>query len=162
MLRQEGIPKMKQLDTLKYTQEGVIFEKANGEVLKLANLTGLLKLYNETDDRALKERIKEILSVDIASLLLADIMIDMQNDRVKERLQTGEISKNMKHVGTYNVILDSHKEKAEALFNTLVDKGELEGTLEECIFGEFSCGIIIERIKFPQYENTDYIVELLK
>ena len=100
--------------------------------------------------------------MDIASLLLADIMIDMQNDRVKERLQTGEISKNMKHVGTYNVILESHKEKAEALFNTLVDKGELEGTLEECIFGEFPCGIIIERIKFPQYENTDYIVDLLK
>ena len=52
--------KMKQLDTLKYTQEGVIFEKTNGEVLRLANLTGLVKLYNETDDIALKERIKEI------------------------------------------------------------------------------------------------------
>nr|WP_307991672.1 hypothetical protein [uncultured Niameybacter sp.] len=154
--------KMKQLDTLKYTQEGVIFEKTNGEVLRLANLTGLVKLYNETEDIALRERIKEILSVDIASLLLADIMIDMQNDRVKERLQTGEISKNMKHVGTYNVILESHKEKAEALFNTLVDKGEVEGTFEDCIFAKFPCGIVIERIKFPQYENTDYIVDLLK
>ena len=152
---------MKQLDTLKYTPNGVIFEKANGEVLTLANLTGLLKLYNETEDTDLKERIKEILSMDIGSLLLADIMIDMQNDKVKERLQTGEISKNMKHVGTYNIILESHKERAKALFNTLVDKGELEGTWEECIFAEFPCGIVIERIKFPQYENVDYIVDLL-
>ena len=60
MLKEEGMQKMKQLDTLKYTQEGVIFEKTNGEVLRLANLTGLVKLYNETDDIALKERIKEI------------------------------------------------------------------------------------------------------
>ena len=151
---------MKQLDTLKYTQDEVIFEKANGEVLKLANLTALSKLYKETEDIEIKERIKEILDHDIARLLLADIMIDMQNDRVKERLQTGDISKNMQHVETYNIILDSQKEKAKALFNTLVEKGELEGKFEECIFAEFPYGIVIEREKFPQYENTDCVVDL--
>ncbi|MDA3730383.1 hypothetical protein PBV87_02540 [Niameybacter massiliensis] len=152
---------MKQLDTLKYTNDEVIFVKANGEELKMPNLTALTKLYYRTDDADLKERIKAILEHDIASLLIAEIMIDMQNDRVQERLQTGEISKNMGHVGTYNIILESHREQAEILFNELVAKGELSGTFEEVLFATFPCGLVVERAKFPQYENKEYVVEIL-
>lgn len=153
---------MKPYDTIKQTEEGVIYQKVSGACLVLKNITCLVNLYNETQDMPLKERIKEILNQDISSLLLADVMIDMTNDKVKERLQTGEISKNMKHVHTYNVILESHKEKAEALFNTLVAKGELDGKFEDYIFAEFPCGLIIEREKFPQYENTDYKIDIIK
>ncbi|MEF9958612.1 MAG: hypothetical protein RR090_03895 [Niameybacter sp.] len=153
---------MKQLDTLKYINDEVIFVKASGETLQMPNLTALLKLYNQTEDEALKERIQDILNHDIASLLIAEIMIDMQNDRVQERLQTGEISKNMHHVGTYNIILESHLEQAKALFEELVLKGKLIGNFEEVLFAKFPCGIVIEHVKFPQYVNTEYVVELLK
>ena len=95
----------KQLDALRVVNNEVIFEKANGEKMVMPNLTALLKLYNETSDEAIKERARKIFNHEIGSLLICEIMIDMQNSTTLNRLETGEISKTMRHVSTYNIIL---------------------------------------------------------
>ena len=151
----------KQLDTLKRVNNEVIFEKANGEQLKMPNLTALTKLYSETASEDIKGWIEEILDQEIGSLLICEIMIDMQNETTLKRLETGEISKTMRHVGTYNIILESHLEKAKVQFETLKAAGEVEGDFEEIQFAIFPYGIVIEREKFPQYQNAEYVKEVL-
>ena len=142
----------KQLDALRVVNNEVIFEKANGEKMVMPNLTALLKLYNETSDEAIKERAREIFNHEIGSLLICEIMID---------LETGEISKTMRHVSTYNIILESHLEKAKEQFEALRAQGEVEGTFEEAVFATFPYGIVIERVKFPQFTNTEYVKEII-
>ena len=107
----------KQLDALRVVNNEVIFEKANGE----------------------------IFNHEIGSLLICEIMIDMQNSTTLNRLETGEISKTMRHVSTYNIILESHLEKAKEQFEALRAQGEVEGTFEEAVFATFPYGIVIER-----------------
>ena len=150
----------KQLDALRVVNNEVIFEKANGEKMVMPNLTALLKLYNETSD-AIKERAREIFNHEIGSLLICEIMIDMQNSTTLNRLETGEISKTMRHVSTYNIILESHLEKAKEQFEALRAQGEVEGTFEEAVFATFPYGIVIERVKFPQFTNTEYVKEII-
>lgn len=151
----------KQLDALRVVNNEVIFEKANGEKMVMPNLTALLKLYNETSDEAIKERAREIFNHEIGSLLICEIMIDMQNSTTLNRLETGEISKTMRHVGTYNIILESHLEKAKEQFEALKAQDKVEGTFEEVVFATFPYGIVIERIKFPQFTNTEYVKEII-
>lgn len=151
----------KQLDTLRVVNQEVIFEKANGEKITMPNLTALLNLYDETNDIAIKERIQEILSQEIGSLLICEIMIDMQNSKTLNRLETGEISKTMGHVATYNVILESHLEQAKQQFELLKTQGEVEGLFEDIIFAILPYGIIIERNRFPQFTNTEYVKEII-
>lgn len=151
----------KQLDALKVVNNEVIFEKASGEQMAMPNLTALLKLYNETNDEAIKARAREIFDHEISSLLICEIMIDMQNSTTLNRLETGEISKTMRHVGTYTIILDSHLEKAKAQFEALKAQGSVEGTFEEAVFATFPYGTVIERVKFPQFTNTEYVKEII-
>lgn len=151
----------KQLDTLKCIDHEVIFTKADGEQIKMPNLTALIKLYHEAESDEMKIRIEEILNQGIGSLLICEIMIDMQNETTLKRLETGEISKTMRHVGTYNIILESHIEKAKAQFEELKAKGEVAGTFEAIQFSVLPYGIVIEREKFPQYDNVEYVKEIL-
>lgn len=151
----------KQLDTLKCMDNEVIFIKADGEQIKMPNLTALIKLYHEADSDEMKARIEEILNQGIGSLLICEIMIDMQNETTLKRLETGEISKTMRHVGTYNIILESHIEKAKAQFEDLKAKGEVEETFEAIQFSVLPYGVVIEREKFPQYDNIEYVKEIL-
>lgn len=151
----------RQLDTLKVVNKEVIFEKANGEKIAMPNLTALLNLYHETTDSAIQERIEKILNEDMGSLLICEIMIDMQNNKTLNRLETGEISKTMGHVGTYNVILESHLEKAKQQFQLLKEQREVEGEFESIIFATLPYGTIIERNKFPQFSNTEYVKAIL-
>lgn len=149
------------MDQLKSINNEIVFIKANGEQLAMPNLTALVKLYHKTQCEEIKTRIVEILNQEIGALLVCEIMIDMQNDTTMKRLETGEISKTMRHVGTYNIILESHLDKAKMAFQALKESGEVEGDFEACVFATFPYGMVIEREKFPQYKNTDYSVEIL-
>ena len=89
-------------------------------------------------------------------------MIDPSHEVTLKRLETGEISKNMKHVHDYYVIFDSEYQFAKALFEEYVTAGVLKGTFEECHFAQFPFGLVIKRDGFPQYYNQHEDISILQ
>ena len=144
------------IDCLLVQDHNVVFRNAAGVETAMPNLSKLVALYDETTDEAVKARIKEILSEPFGKLLVVEIMMDMTNERTLERLQTGEISKTMRHVHTYNVILDSHRDEARDAFEKAKAEGQVEGEFEATFFAPFPYGMVIEEAKFPNYQNTRY------
>ncbi|MGL4343821.1 MAG: hypothetical protein ACRCTE_01350 [Cellulosilyticaceae bacterium] len=128
----------------------VTFIKANGETLDMPNLTKMIAMYEAQKDNEIGNRVKEILTRGIGTLLIAEVMVDMTNETTLARFENGEISKTMRHVNTYNIVLESHLEAAKEAF---------DGDFNTCVFAEFPYGIVIEREKYPTYKNTTYCVE---
>lgn len=141
------------LDTLTLENGQVIFTKTSGERLQMPNLTKMVAMYEKQKDNEVGERLKDILARGIGTLLIAEVMVDMTNETTLKRFENGEISKTMKHVNTYNLVLESHLEQAQEGF---------EGDFNTCVFAEFPYGIVIEREKYPSYKNTDYSVEAIR
>ena len=133
----------------------LIFENSQGMHIPMPNLTALLSLYKNNVHTPLGARIKDILQRDLGSLLIVETMLDMSHEITLNRLETGEISKNMKHVNDYYVILESEYEAAQALFNKQVEEGLLKGRFEECHFAHFPVGLVIKRENFPTYYNQN-------
>ena len=145
-----------------YVKEGeIILRSVAGQEVDMPNLTKLVEIYHDSDDVELKKRIKNILEQPFGKLFIVETMVDMTNETTLNRLASGDISKNMKHVQTYNLILDSHIEKARTLYAQRVEEGTLEGTLEDAFFAPFPYGMIIEESKFPGYENEIYVNEII-
>lgn len=147
---------------LLFKNETLIFENTLGIQLPLPNLTQLIHLYKANLSTPIGERIKTILSRDLGSLLVVEIMIDPSHEVTLKRLETGEISKNMKHVNDYYVVLDSDYPFAKNLFDTYVAEGILNGTFEECHFAQFPFGLVIKREGFPQYYNRNEDISTLQ
>lgn len=145
-----------QIDQLIREEDKVIFISAEGEKIEMPNLTQLVQWYKEYRSEEIGERIKGILSREIGDLLIAEVMIDMTNEKTLERLRTGEISKTLKHVETYNIILDSHMGQAKEQFERLKQEGQVTGNIEDCFFAQFPYGMVIMREKFGEYKNTVY------
>lgn len=149
------------LDTLLVKDHTVILRTALDEELTLPNLTTLLNLYQTHKGTEVGDRIKSMLQRDIGTLLVIEIMIDASHPVTLERLKSGEISKNMKHVNDYNVILNSHLEEAYKQFNEESSKGLVQGTFEDCCFNTMPFGTVILRSHFPHYKNTHYNKEAI-
>lgn len=144
------------LDSLVLEGELVYFISAAGQKIEMPNLTKLVEWYKTNKGNEIGERIKEILGRTIGDLLIAEVMIDMTNEKTMDRLRTGEISKTLGHVGTYNIILDSHMDQARAQFEGLLRDGKISGQFEDCLFAQFPYGMVILREKFEDYRNTQY------
>ncbi|MGL5675957.1 MAG: hypothetical protein ACRDDX_06070 [Cellulosilyticaceae bacterium] len=143
------------IDQLILKENNVVFQNAAGEEMQMPNLTALVKRYQE-DSAEVKERIREILQNDMGTLLVVEIMMDMTNETTLKRLETGEISKTMKHVNTYYVILDSQMDQARQKYEEL---GK-EGALEQIFFAQFPYGMVIEREKFLEFQNDNDVNEM--
>lgn len=144
-----------------YVKEGkIVFRNVAGQEVDMPNLTKLVEIYHESHDTELKERVKNILEQPFGKLFIVETMVDMTNETTLNRLASGEISKNMKHVQTYNLILDSHIEKARVFYAQKVEEGTLEGILEDVYFAPFPYGMVIEESKFPGYANDEYVNEI--
>lgn len=141
---------MEQQDTLYVRNQDIIFRSAGGKEIPMPNLTELLRMYNETTDEVIKDRIQAILNEPIGRLCVVEIMVDMTNKKTLERLRTGEICKTMGHVSTYNVILDSNIAEAKEIFR----QGDFVGEFEAICFAQFPYGMVVEESKFPNFENT--------
>lgn len=141
------------IDQLILKENNVVFQNAAGEEMQMPNLTALVKRYQEEGSAEVKERIREILQNDMGTLLVVEIMMDMNNETTLKRLETGEISKTMKHVNTYYVILDSQMGQARQKYKEL---GK-EGTLEQIFFAQFPYGMVIEREKFLEFQNDNNV-----
>lgn len=144
------------IDRLVIEEGKVVFINVQGTVIEMPNLTQLVVWYKEYQGSEIGERIKEILSREIGDLLIAEVMIDMTNEKTLDRLRTGEISKTLRHVETYNIILDSHIEQAKAQFEELAKQQEVTGNFEDCFFAQFPYGMVIMREMFSVYTNTVY------
>ena len=140
-------------DYLMLEDREIFLKDAKGKKIFMPNLTALVKMYDETADKAIQKRIESIFDEEVGSLMIAEVMIDMSNEKTLERLRTGEISKTMRHVHTYNMILESHLDEAKALFEQRVKEGVLKGSFDSICFAPFTQGIVIERKNFPEYEN---------
>ncbi|WP_054743907.1 hypothetical protein [Cellulosilyticum ruminicola] len=122
----------------------------------MPNLTTLVALYHKHKNEVVDTRIKEIFSHNIGILLVVEIMIDANHPVTMEHLKSSEISKNMKHVRDYYVILTSHLKKH--VYNMcnpyLIDclKVHLKiASSTPCLLTP-----VIVREKFPQFKNTNY------
>lgn len=144
------------IDRLVIEKNKVIFINAEGVRIDMPNLTGLVGWYKEHKDSEIGERIKGILGLEIGDLLIAEVMIDMTNETTLERLRSGEISKNLGHVNTYNIILDSHMNQAREQFEKLASTDQAIGKFEDCFFAQFPYGMVIIREMFKEYRNTRY------
>ncbi|MGL4800072.1 MAG: hypothetical protein ACRCWY_11865 [Cellulosilyticaceae bacterium] len=144
------------MDQLILKENNVVFQNAAGEEMQMPNLTALVKRYQEEGSAEVKERIRDILQNDMGTLLVVEIMMDMGNETTLKRLETGEISKTMKHVNTYYVILDSQMDQARQKYEEL-DK---EGTLEQIFFAQFPYGMVIEREKFLEFQNDNDVKKI--
>lgn len=138
-------------DQLILKDEQLQFKDAFGQIYDLPNLTTLLDLYRKTTDLVIKKRLYDILNHDLGTLLVVEIMIDATHKVTKKRLETGEISKNLKHVHDYYVILKSHYALAKSQFEQLHVSNEL--TFENCHFALFPYGLVIKRSSFTDYQN---------
>lgn len=152
---------MMTLDTLLVKDHTVILHTALHEEITLPNLTTLLNLYEAHKNTEVGDRIKAMLQRGIGTLLVIEIMIDASHPVTLERLKSGEISKNMKHVNDYNVILNSHLEEARHQFNEEASKGLVQGSFEDCCFNTMPLGTVILRSQFPHYKNTRYNKEAI-
>lgn len=142
--------------------EELVFENTVGTQIPLPHLTKLLELYRENLNTPLGQRIKDILSRDLGSLLIVETMVDPTHEVTLKRLETGEISKNMKHVNDYYVIFDSEYDFAKTLFQQYVATDVLEGSFEDCHFAKFPFGLVIKRDAFPQYCNQHEDISVLQ
>lgn len=140
------------IDQLILKDEKLQFKDAFGELYDLPNLTTLLHQYHHTTDLAIKERLYDILNHDLGTLLVVEIMIDATHEVTQKRLETGEISKNMKHVQDYYVILKSHYALAQSQFEQLHMSDGL--SFETCHFALFPYGLVIKRSDFSEYQNA--------
>lgn len=147
---------MSNLDTLLIKNQQVILQTTTHQEIYLPNLTTLVELYDTHKNTVMGNRIKEMLNHDIGTLLVMEIMIDATHPVTIERLKSGEISKNMKHVNDYNVVLTSNIENARIQYAKAVSDGLLTGTFEDCCFNTMSFGIVILRERFPQFKNDHY------
>nr|WP_302599935.1 hypothetical protein [uncultured Cellulosilyticum sp.] len=148
-------------DTLLIKNHTVVLHTSLHEEIVLPNLTTLLNLYQTHKNTEVGHRIKAMLQCDIGTLLVIEIMIDASHPVTLERLKSGEISKNMKHVNDYNVILNSHLEDARKQFNEQASKGLVQGTFEDCCFNTMPFGTVILCSRFPHYKNTHYNKEAI-
>ncbi|MGL4362484.1 MAG: hypothetical protein ACRCSG_04315 [Cellulosilyticaceae bacterium] len=146
---------MKQNDFIAINNGIVELCDVEGVVTPLPNLTKMVELYKKVDNEEVKKNIKNILSEPVESLLVSEIMIDMQNEKAIERLYTGEISKTMHHVHTYFVILSSHMTKAKEKFAKMIIDGESGKNIESIYFAPFPYGMVIESAKFPEFKNDE-------
>lgn len=142
--------------------EILVFENTVGTQIPLPHLTRFLELYRENLHTPLEQRIKDMLSRDLGSLLIVETMIDPNHEVTLKRLETGEISKNMKHVNDYYVIFDSEYDRAKTLFEQYVSNGILQGAFEDCHFSQFPFGLVIKRAAFPQYYNEQEDISILQ
>ncbi|MBU3803696.1 MAG: hypothetical protein H9872_02905 [Candidatus Cellulosilyticum pullistercoris] len=140
------------MDQIIIKDQMLIFKDAFGAEYSLPNLTVLLHDYNTTTDLKVKQRLYEILNHDLGSLLVIEIMIDANHEVTKKRLETGEISKNMKHVHDYYVILKSHYALAKDQFEKTHALALPD--FESCHFAMFPYGLVIKRNDFPNYQNS--------
>lgn len=147
---------MSNLNILKFEDQKVILQTIYGESHYLPNLTTLVTIYHQHQNDIIGERIKEMLAHDIGTLLVIEIMIDATHPVTMSRLESGEISKNIKHVNDYYVILTSNIECAKANYKALASQGLLTGKFEDCCFNEMPFGMVIVREKFPQFTNEHY------
>ena len=139
------------IDQIVIKDQNLIFKDTFGTEHALPNLTTLLREYTTTTDLVVKKRLHDILSHDLGSLLVIEIMIDATHEVTKKRLETGEISKNMKHVHDYYVILKSHYALAKSQFEN--NHPSSTHTFEACHFAMFPYGLVINRSSFLNYQN---------
>lgn len=144
---------MQQLDALLVENGVVVFMKASGERLEMPNLTQIVALYEKQKGTDVGHYAKEILSRGIGTLLITEVMVDMTNETTLNRFQNGDITKTMRHLNTYNIVLESHLDMA---------KEQFEGDFNTCIFAEFPYGVVIEREKYPTYKNTKCSIDAIR
>lgn len=139
----------------------VVFISAVGNKVNLPNLTKLVAWCEEEKDSEIGVRIKQILEGSIEQLLISEVMIDMNSEKTRERLCSGEISKTMGHVDTYSIILDSHMAVARKQFEEELKNNAVTGNFEDCFFAQFPYGMVIVKELFKDYKNTNYSIEIL-
>lgn len=139
------------IDQLILKDNKLIFKSVFEETYDLPNLTSLLNLYQTTLNTEVKERIRDILNHDLGTLLVVEIMIDATHEVTLKRLETGEISKNMKHVHDYYVIPKSHYALAKSQYDSLNDDST---SFESCHFAMFPYGLVIKTEGFTAYKNS--------
>lgn len=147
-------------DQLILKDDKLQLKDAFGQIYDLPNLTNLLHLYHKTTDSVIKKRLYDILDHDLGTLLVVEIMIDATHEVTQKRLETGEISKNMKHVHDYYVILKSHYALAKSQFEQLHASDGLP--FETCHFALFPYGLVIKRSSFSEYHNAYTDLSVLK
>ena len=148
----------KYMDQLIYDNKRLYYLDAFDVRYELPNLTHLIDFYHTTQSEAIKARILEMLSHDLGTLLVIEIMIDPTHEVTIKRLETGEISKNMKHVMDYYVILKSHYALAKKQYFSKYE----EDSFETCHFASFPFGQVIMRSKFESYSNLYSDTTILK
>ena len=142
------------VDQLMIKEDKLYFVDAFGTSIFLPNLTSLYTLYQQTDDEVVKANILPILKEDLGTLLVVEIMIDATHEVTINRLKTGEISKNMKHVHDYYIIPKSHFALAQKQY--LEEKAaslEENAHFSDCHFSMFPFGLAIIKTAFPSYVN---------
>lgn len=140
------------IDQLILNDHQLCFKDVFGETYDLPNLTTLLNLYLTTSHLEIKKRLFDILNHDLGTLLVVEIMIDATHEVTQKRLETGEISKNMKHVHDYYVIPKSHYALAKSQYEAQATQEHLN--FETCHFAFFPYGQVILRQQFPDYKNV--------
>ena len=124
----------------------VIFKPATESIIAMPNLTALYTMYQTCEDEDVKTRIKDIFDRDFGKVLVAEIMIDMTSPQIIERLHTGDISKTLRHVDNYNVILESELEAVRESY---------EGDFEKACFAQFPYGMVVEEVNFEGFKNNN-------
>ena len=149
-----------QVDRLILKDKKLYLKDVFGEEFALPNLTTLLNLYQTTTNQDVKQRIFDILNHDLGTLLVVEIMIDATHEVTLKRLETGEISKNMKHVHDYYVILRSHYALAKKAYEDTPHAKE--ASFESCHFALFPYGQVILRSGYPEYMNSYTDISILQ
>ena len=140
-----------QVDQLILKNEQLYLKDAFNEEYVLPNLTTLLKIYQTTTNSDIRQRVYEILNHDLGTLLVVEIMIDATPEVTLKRLESGEISKNMKHVMDYYVIPKSHFALAKKEYTLTHNIEDLP--FESCHFAIFPYGQVIMRSGYKEYQN---------
>lgn len=149
-----------QIDQLIFKDNQLYLKDAFQTEYALPNLTTLLNLYQTTSNEDVKHRIYDILNHDLGTLLVVEIMIDATHEVTIKRLETGEISKNMKHVMDYYVILKSHYALAKKEYiDTHTPDDE---PFEACHFAIFPYGQVISRSHYMDFKNRYTDTSILK
>lgn len=143
---------MSNINKIDLENEQVIFSDTKQQVFELPNITKLYQMYQAHQTDEIGERIAAILDMEVGALLVAEIMIDMTSERIIERLNTGEISKTMKHVNDYYVILESELEQVEKTY---------EGDFQSACFAKFPYGMVVQRSNFPNFANANAVNQLV-
>lgn len=142
------------VDQLIIKENKLYLQDAFGITSYLPNLTSLYTLYHQTDDEVIKNNIAPILREELGILLIVEIMIDATHEVTINRLKTGEISKNMKHVHDYYMIPKSHFALAQKQY--LEEKAQhsiADAHFADCHFAMFPFGLAIMKSAFPNYTN---------